>query len=138
MVAVGLITVAILFLMGLTTAAVRSSNKSANLYPGYQVARKELARVTAAAATDPTFWDQDYLTTPWESGSLRVGNTEFNFEVFAQTLGDRTTGAPLGTATSANNRVKKVDIVVRWWGGERQGHGELAVRATQLVNEEAP
>lgn len=136
--AVGLITVAILFLVGLSTATLRASDKSSKLYPGYQVARKELDRVCSSAAGDPNFWLQDYLATPWESGSIRVGTTEFNFEIFARTLLDESTSAPLGTSTSANNRVKKVDIVVSWSGGERQGQGQLRVRASQLVNEEAP
>lgn len=136
--AVGLITLTILFLLGLSTATLRASNKSANLYPGYQVARKELDRVAAAAAGDPAFWIQDYTASPWESGSVRVGGTEFTFEIFARTLIDQSSSAPLGTTTSAENRVKKVDVVVRWWGGDRQGHGQLMVRASQLVNEVAP
>jgi hypothetical protein len=47
--------------------------------------------------------------------------------------------SPLGTAGGGTeNRLKKVDIIVTWWGShsqEHQGYGKLQVKQSRLVSE---
>ncbi len=97
------------------------------------MANQQLRKAAQAAAVDTTFWDSDHLAVPWASGSVNLGSTTYEYEVFDQTLLDDS-GQPLGESTST--RVKKMDIVVTWFGQEaRVGHGERVARASCLVNE---
>ena len=137
--AAGLITMVLLGLVGLTLGTVRSSQKSADLAAAHQIAKRELDRVIEQSMADSTFWDQEHLSTPWATDTVTVGTTEYEYEVFAQTLQNPSQGGALGTSSSPDNRLKKVDIELRWWGdAERDGYGKLSVRATRLVNEENP
>lgn len=135
-VALGLVTVLVLVLAALSFSALGSGQKSDDLGMAVQVAQQQLRKAAAQAKSDPSFWGMDYLAAPWTTGSVKVGNTHFEFEVFAQTLMDPSTGQPVGGNPVNANRVKKVDIVVSWENDRHQaGRGKQSTRASCLVTE---
>lgn len=135
-VALGIITVLVLLLAALSFSALGSGQKSDDLGMAVQVAQQQLRKVAAQAKSDPNFWGSDYLATPWTTGSVKVGTTHFDFEVFAQTLMDQSSGQPLGGNPVNSNRVKKVDIVVSWDNDRHQaGRGRQSTEASCLVTE---
>lgn len=129
----GLLSVIILVLAGLSYSAATANQKSEHLAVALQLANQQLRRAAQAAAVDTAFWNSDHLSVPWTTGSVKMGSTTYEYEVFDQTLLDDS-GQPLGESTSS--RVKKMDIVVTWFGqGARVGQGERVARASCLVNE---
>ena len=133
--AFALLATTILTLIALSLYSAKAANKSTHSVDAAQVARRILDRLASQASTDPTFWTADHTTTPYASGKEKVGRTEFEYEVYSQTLSDRRTGATLG-GSGPGNRIKKMDIAVTWFGdSEKSGYGKRSVRDTCLVNE---
>lgn len=129
----GLIAVAILALMGMALVSVQARQKSFDTETAYQVAQNELQRIVDGALSDTpaglqaAFFEHS-SSVPLESGTVTVGQTEFSFLVYVETL----------PFEAAPNRLKKVDVEVWWWGekpGERQGMGRLSYRTSRLVDE---
>ncbi len=89
-----------------------------------EAAERELARWIYAAQSDTpggtraSFWNSA-PPGPWRNGSLKMGNTDFTYAIYAETLNyaGGSTNVGMGTAATAN-RLKKVDIVVWWWDGQ--------------------
>ena len=101
-----------------------------------QVADRELNRVLAAGQGDsPTgthsrFWNQDfpYPGQAFRTGTTKVGNHEFKYSVYSQTVPN------VGDPTF--NRLKKVDVYVGWWEGQnREGYGRLETHSYRLFNQ---
>lgn len=145
-VAVGIFAVVILTLVALTASGIRAQRESQELANAALVARRQLereldkVRQDSPAGTRAYFWDGDFTSSPFILDRTRVGPTEFTYAIYAHTVDDQISGAQLGTGV-ANNRLKRVEIVVNWWGSEqqqRQGYGKLSTRASVLVNEEPP
>lgn len=116
--------------------------KSSNLECGQLLAERELTRAVygAVSSGDPGFFAQNSATVPWRVGNSLVGNTDFSYAIYAQTVSDAATGNDLGQG-ELNNHLKKVDIVVYWWDGQvraRAGQGQLRTTASLLVNELRP
>ena len=141
LVALGLIAVAILSVLALSIAVARTNQEGIDQNVGNTVSNQVLLRLMDQLRADsPTgirdrFWDRDFVSTPFESKALTNNDTEFQYEIFARTITD-SLGNPMGAAT--DSRLKKVDIVVRWWDSEnqdRQGYGELRVTRSRLVCE---
>lgn len=142
LVALGLIAVAILSLIALSITIARSNRESIDNTVANTVASQLVERLIDQLREDtPTgyrenFFANDYTTTPYDQGSLTNNNTEYKFKIFAKTIND-TSGAAVGGAT-AKNRLKKIDIEVRWWDSDvqsHQGYGELSVTASRLLGE---
>ncbi|MBI3925298.1 MAG: hypothetical protein HY319_07155 [Armatimonadetes bacterium] len=138
--AVGLLAVALLAVLALAIAAIRSEQKRTDTGTADQVAERQLNRELAAARTDPAFWSFDYVSPPWKEDSVQVDGTWFDFKIYAQTVDNADLGGDLGTASGrADNRLKKVDIVVWWWDSSAQartGYGSLQTRLSRLVSEQ--
>lgn len=108
---------------------------------GVLVAERTLSEEIYKAQNDippgakTNFWGNPWDVTPYKTGVIRTNETDYQYWLYAETLTDVVTGLPLGGAT---NRVKKVDIVVSWWGaqgGSRGGYGQLRYVANRLINE---
>lgn len=133
----GFIAIGVLTMIGLAVTSMRAGREATDSTTAVLVAQTELERNILAAQSDPNFWDNDHLATPYRSDSVIVDKTKFDYSIFAVTVMDGTD--ELGTSQGDDeNRLKKVDIVVNWWDSgtqERQGYGKLEVRQTRLVAE---
>jgi type II secretory pathway pseudopilin PulG len=139
--AIALLGLAVLALLSVVGSVLKSSAKSNLNTIGMEVARTQLQRTISSALTDSPvgsrdlFWENEYVTSPLSTGTVKISKTDFNYEVYAQTINDVDSGNPLGIGTGNANRIKKVDVVVSWLGGSRQGMGKTDTQLTRLVNE---
>ena len=135
MLAFALLTTTILTLVALSLYAAKAGQKSTNAVDASQLTMTLLKRISHQAASDPAFWASDHQTTPYLTGKEKVGHTEFDYEVYSQTLTDNRSGSNLG-GTGIGNRIKKMDVVVKWFGDDtRSDYGKRSVRDSCLVNE---
>jgi len=144
--ALTLVIIAVLTLLGLTTVSLRAHDESDDLVTASALCDRLMEEsIGSANRNQPPgkradFWDKEWTVTPFETGQVKLGTLEYNYEIYAQTLTDLTTGTALGTQTGVtDNRVKKVDIHV-WWmvsdrTEQRQGYGALRTHQSCLVNE---
>ena len=134
-----------LALLSVCVTALNTNKKSLLSSVATSVAQRELDRAIYAAVSDlpagarGDFWDLDfpYPTAAWSAGTTRVGATDLSYAIYAHSVNDALSGGPLGLG-SMPARVKKVDIIVWWWGEAekaRQGFGRLQVCASRLVSE---
>lgn len=129
----GLVSVAILALMGLAITAVNARQKATDTEAARHVAQGQLARVVDGAVNDsPKGFRQNLFdhnsSAPFQGGKVTIGPTTFNYSVLAHPL----------TGTAAPNRLTQIEVEVWWWGDkdqERQGLGRLTLRTSQLLNE---
>jgi hypothetical protein len=142
MLAVGVTALSILSVGLVLFSILRTDRKTVDTSVGGLVARQVLdraidrVRADQPAGTKAQFWGGSFVTTPFEAGNLTNNGTSFHYEVRAETVQD-TTGTDVGS-TLPSNRLKKVDVVVTWWGSEqhdRSGYGELRVETSRLVGE---
>lgn len=139
LISVGILAVAMLGMLALCATGMTANKKSATTLTAAQVADRQLQRAIRRAVVDDypagareAFWDQEYPypTRSLANGKEVVGSNTFSYALYANTL-------PLPSSV-AENRVKRVDIVVWWWSdsGQREGYGRLQQQAFRLVNEE--
>lgn len=143
--ALGVVVLTILATTAFTIAVLRATQKTTDQPVGTLVAERLLSEEIYRAQSDSppgaraSFWDNDWVSTPFRTGTVRRNETDYQYWIYAETVNDLTTGQPLGNGgTVTNNRVKKVDIAVSWFGaqgGTRGGYGRLLRTATRLVNE---
>lgn len=142
LVALGLISVAILGLLALSIALAKGNQEGIDKTIGAEVAAQLTDRLVAQLRADAppgvrnSFWLKDDMITPWDSGTLQNNGTTYNYKIYAENVRD-TSGNSIG-GTTAGNRLKKVDVHVWWWDSEtkaHQGYGELKVLSTRLVSE---
>ncbi|MEW6283149.1 MAG: hypothetical protein AB1758_31345 [Candidatus Eremiobacterota bacterium] len=135
--AIGVVAVGMLALISVLCVGLKSDNKSLTTMTAVRLADRQLERSLARALTDSpgsrkdAFWSDEfsYPARPLDTGQERVGSDTFHFAVYAESV------PGLGGATP-ENRVKKVDVYVWWWGeGTRQGYGRLQTHTCRLVNE---
>ena len=142
MVALGLISVAILAVLALSISIARVNREGTDRAIGGVVARQLVERlidglradIPAGSAAD--FWDNEHSAAPFETGFFRTNNTDFEYKIFASSVLDAS-GDSIG-GTTVGNRLKKVDVFVYWWDSEteeRQGYGKLEIQNTRLVSE---
>jgi hypothetical protein len=93
------------------------------------------ARSQFWAAPDSTSGYQDY-TGAGTLAQTQANRTNFTFSYRYVSVGEAG-GATLLGQDKAGNRMRKVDLTVRWWNGEegKPGYGELSVTATRLIRE---
>jgi Tfp pilus assembly protein PilX len=147
-----LLALLVVILLVLTLAAMsfsmlKSNKKSADRPVGFLAAQHILSREIYAVQNDNppgskvAFWGSNWTTTPWRSGQEVVNRTTFSYAIYAVTLQDVVSGAPLGNDPATgfvNNRVKKLDIQVDWSGdvdGTKGGAGRLSSSFTRLLHE---
>jgi prepilin-type N-terminal cleavage/methylation domain-containing protein len=142
LVALTLFAVAILAVIALSLSVARGNQEGFDTSVGSVVTVQlvdsliDQLRVDEPAGVYDDFWDNDYSTTPFSSGSVVNNGTEFDFTILAKTVVD-SSGTEIGSAVNGN-RLKKVDIAVYWWKSDtqvRQGYGELRVVNSRLISE---
>ena len=130
--------------LALTTvclSGLRMNRKSLGETSAAAVAEAELGRAVSRMLEDQPrgsrelFWKEDhpYPGQPWSSGNTTVGNTTYSFQVYSETV-TSASGSSLGSLAT-NNTVKRVDIEVSWWGGQRGQYGQLKAGDFRLVNQ---
>lgn len=141
LVALGLIAVAILAVLALSISVARTSQEGVDQSVGGLVATQLLDSLVDRLRADPPgglrkrFLDNDYTSSPFESGTIDNNGTEYEYEIFARTV-VKTDGSPIGA--SMGRRLKKVDVVVSWWDAkdtQRQGYGKLQFFQSRLIGE---
>lgn len=142
LVSLGLFAVAILAVLALSLSAARGNQKGFDTSVGSVVAVQLVdSLINQLKADEPAgvyddFWDNDFSSTPYLTGSLVNNGTEFQYTILARTVVD-SSGTEIGSAVNSN-RLKKVDIAVYWWDSEtqnRQGYGNLKVVNSRLISE---
>lgn len=138
--ATGIMALALFALLSMASLGMRSGRKSFDQTVAIQVADQQLNQVVVEALTgySTDLFDQDYPfpNQALRSGTTRVGRDDFSWSIYAQTI-YCTDNSALG-AGSEDNAVKKVDVVVRWWGDQGQGHegyGRLQCSISRLVGQ---
>lgn len=142
--ACGLLAITILVLLALNLSAIRSNEKAALYEQASRAADSLLAQKLYAVENDlppgtrTSFWSAT-AATPWIGpATVQMGGVDYEFSLTADTVKD-SSGTPVGTvAGESGNRLKKVDITLKWWGGQHQGYGRLELRSSRIVNENSP
>lgn len=140
----GIVAVALMALASVAGSATRASQKGMGRSTAVMVAERQLTRHIQLAQNDSPagakalFWDAEYPypNIALATGQEPVGPVNFNYALYANTVRDPG-GVALGGPV-ANNRLKKVDIVVWWWSetGTRQGYGQLQYQTSRVVSEQ--
>lgn len=144
MLAIGAFVVAILAVVALAVSMTRLNQESIDRTVANQLAVRVLERTLHEIYNNDTpvpwntFWTTDYTPgSPLASGSEKVGNTVYTFDIWGANLVDSTTGAELGSAAN-ETRLKKVTTRVNWFAAAdeaRAGYGTLEVRVSRVVRE---
>lgn len=129
-------------LVAATITALQSSEKANRLGPATQVSESLMNRTLYQVANDvpagtkASFWA---ASGNWRGPLTEtIGGVDYQYVISATTLNDADAGGALG-GPGPSNRVKRVDVVVNWWGtSSRQGYGKMQVTASRLVNEDGP
>ena len=139
----GFITTVVLTVLGLTTTLHKTGKESSDRINAAMVGDSVLQQVVAYAQRNDhdTFWDNDHVSydpgVPSLPNPVTFDGTEYDWVLAATTVQE--SGADLGSSTGlTKNRVKKVDITVRWWdsGTEKNyGYGKLAFTSSRLISE---
>lgn len=144
--AIALISIALLALIGQSALLAHSSQKVDDRTVALDIGRSVVDRITKEALNDEPagrleeVWEQDSRTDPFEEDAITVGFTEYSYTLYIYDVVNITSGQTLGTGpTGTENegtRLKRFDVKVEWWGGEsqqRSGAGKLSVQSSKLV-----
>jgi type II secretory pathway pseudopilin PulG len=140
--ALALLAVGVLATAALSISLLRGDRKAIDSSVGTMVARQVLkqhvdqVRANIPVGRKASFWAQDWVNTPWQTGTVRNNDTDFSYAIYAHTVTD-TSGTPVGSALP-NNRLRKLNVLVHWWASEqarRSGYGKLQASATMLIHE---
>jgi len=138
----GILAVALIFLTSFFISLYHASDKSGNTATGTRAAETiinqqlhDIFKGTHPTLTKAGFFAGD--ATPGITGSLQLGQTEFQYEMDYATV-QSSAGGSLG-AGLGSNRLKAVTVRCWWWGADanarRAGQGRLSVELHRLVNE---
>lgn len=131
--ALALITIAVLTLLGLSLYSLNASRKSRDVTAGQMVAEQTLERLVYEADTNPasTLWSQNSQTVPYQQQQVTMEPSVFNVTVFVSNVVDT------GGQFVAGSRLKRLESLVVWQDAQngKSGYGQLRVRATRLVHE---
>lgn len=144
--AIGLLTVALLALIGQSALLANSSQKMDDQTVALDIAQSVLERHARAAQLDQPPGEnalvsaRNDVATPYSEADELVGGTTYSYQLYISDVMNSTTSEILGTGPSgtesANVKLKRFDVKVAWWGGDQQqraGYGNLEVRSTRLV-----
>lgn len=146
MVSVGLISTAILLAIGVFTALLRSTQKSADRSSGAVVAGSVLNDeiYSIFSGTHPTMTKNAFFTNNSPPGgpllgTVNLNGTLFSYQIYHTTLQDVSGGGGTIGDVMAANRLKRADITVWWWTpqaeNQRSGYGYLRTGLSKLINE---
>lgn len=141
-VGIGLAAMLVLAIIGLTTASLRGDQVAETRQLALATANSELNRLNrevsvAGNSARSAFWGapDGVYNGPGTTATVSSNKIEFQLTYRTRTL-LKVDGAILGSE-KPRNRVKKVDLVVAWWGGSqgKPGYGQLSVTASKLFRE---
>ncbi|MBN9419659.1 MAG: prepilin-type N-terminal cleavage/methylation domain-containing protein [Candidatus Eremiobacteraeota bacterium] len=138
----GILAISLVFLTSFFISLYRATDKSGNTAIGTRAAETvinqqlhDIYKGSHPTLTKSSFFAAD--AAPGLSGSLQLGQTEFQYQMDYSTV-QSSSGGSLG-ASLAGNRVKMVTVRCWWWGAnagsQRAGQGRLSVELHRLVNE---
>ncbi len=132
--AIAVMAVTLLTLVSVCALGLRADKKSLTSLAAVQLGERQLDRwLSRARDDDPAgskadLWDRNCpYPSPWKQGRETIGGVDFDYALY-------TSEVPLGQITP-NNRMKRVDVVVTWMGGDRSGSGQMQEFGYRLVNE---
>lgn len=145
--ALGLITIAILALLAQDTYLLSSNQKLDDTTIACDVATSALARTTQQIERDQpanrlaTAWASNDTLTPFAIGTERVGTTDYSYEVFITDVVNQTNGKILGSGSTGtenpDTRLKLLTVSVTWWdqkkGGSSAARGSLKTEQSKLL-----
>lgn len=143
----GALVVAILIVLALATSLSRMDRETVDRSVAYSLGTRILERVlrdirygSAPPVAETDFWANDYPAgSGIESGTVRLGATDYAYEVWATTVRD-SAGTPIGSLAT-NNVLKRVTVRINWFvdpDQARAGYGLLETRVTRLVHQGEP
>ncbi|ODT72645.1 hypothetical protein ABS71_07660 [bacterium SCN 62-11] len=141
-IAVALLAIMILGVMALSISVLKTERKANDLTAGKLVAQSVMSQLLDKLRSDTpagvraTFMAYNTANVAFDSGTVVVQRTSYQYNVFVSTVTD-SAGNPVGGALSSN-RLKNVEIQVSWWNGaaqNRAGYGSLKTSLSQLVAE---
>ena len=137
--AIGLVSIALLALVAQGTVLVGASQKQENRTAGIDVARSIIAQEQAKLFNDASAFSHSSVVNPLSQGIEQVGATDYNWELYLIDIADADTGEPVGTGPAgaeSSTKLKRMEVRVSWWNQDnpvRQGVGKLETRLAQLV-----
>lgn len=140
LVATGILSTALLLMIGVFLSAMRGNQKAVDLTAGAVVAESVLTQIIYETSSDPArkadFFDSVYdadTGSPYTSGVLTLNRTPFNYVLYAPTVLNPGPYDPDG------NKLKRLEVVVWWWQDSSQsaraGYGQLRTDLVRLVNQ---
>ncbi len=140
-VAIALLSITALSLVTVLVSSLRSDKKAFLVAAASNLAETELQRTAEAVKSDTpagiqaTFWEQQYPESgsPFRTGKSTISHTEFEYFIYAVSVTD-STGLPIG---DPDNRLKQVDIYVRWYNPSAgsPGHGRTTHHQRRLISQ---
>ncbi len=138
--ATGILAMALFALMAVASLSVHTDRKSFDEMVATRLADRELNRAIFDALTgaNTSIFDGDYPypTSAAVTNTTYVGDKLYTYAIYASTV-SCVNGTTLGSGSTSQNLVKKVDIVVWWWNDQatRQGYGRLESSMSRLVGQ---
>jgi Tfp pilus assembly protein PilV len=137
--AMGLAAVALLALVGQNTLLLSSNQKQDDTSVANDVAYSIIEQVSSEFRYDPAVrtaaFGHNSVINPFREDTVTVGNTDYSYELFLSDVQDTASGSAVGSGATGvhTTRLKKAEIVVTWWGQEKQGMGKLEIKGTRFV-----
>jgi len=126
--ALGLISIVILTILGLSIRSLHVNRKNMDTTVGQMVANQALERLVYEAEHDSTapVWANNSATIPFSNTQVTMGDTAFNVSIFAS-----------DALSTPGSRLKRLKSQVIWSDAPqgKVGKGVLRVEATRLVHE---
>ena len=125
--ALAMISVAVLTLLGLSLRSLQSSRKVLDTSSGQLVAEQVLERLVYEAERNSTALIWTSISTPYQQDTVTMGQTVFNVTVYVTDV----------AGFVAPKRLRKLDSTVIWQDAPqgKAGQGRLKIEATRLLHE---
>lgn len=136
LIAFTIVLIAAILVVGLFTAVLNANAKGSDRAAGVVVAQRVLNEQLSLIYNGGGAITKTALvsTSGTLSGTISLNSTTYSWTLTHEPITDQTTSAPLGG--SSGNLAARVEVVVTWQGGSREGQGLLQVALSQVVHEE--
>ncbi|MCA9781616.1 MAG: hypothetical protein KC800_33090 [Candidatus Eremiobacteraeota bacterium] len=144
--ALGLLSIALLALVGQSTLLVKSNQKADDRSIALDLSRQVIERASQSAETDnPAGRNADIFNytsaaNPFVRDTERIGFTDYDYELYITDVTNQMSGSILGSGPtgteSTHVRLKLFQAKVYWWNGETQSrteYGKLEVETSRLI-----
>ena len=144
--ALGLLSIALLALIGQSTLLVKSNQKADDRSVALDLSEQVIKRVSQSAHTDtPPGRNADIFnfssaSTAFLNNQERIGFTDYDYELYISDVENQLSGAVLGTGLtgteSTHVKLKLFQAKVYWWSGKtesRAEYGKLEVETSRLI-----